>query len=75
LIKSKTEIQGLREAGRIVAQTFEIIREEIHPGVELRQLDKIAEKFIIKEGAETLYRDYSTTSPGAISWSNHGCVK
>lgn len=56
LIKTKAEIQGLHEAGQIVAQTFEIIREEIHPGVVLKHLDEIAEKFILKEGAETLYK-------------------
>ena len=72
LIKSRTEILQLREAGRIVAQTFEIIREEIHPGVKLRHLDKIAENFIIKQGAETLYkgitqRPHQVPYPGVIT--------
>ena len=72
LIKTKTEIQGLREAGKIVAQTFEIIREEIQPGVVLKHLDEIAEKFILKEGAVTLYkgitqRPHQIPYPGVIT--------
>ena len=72
LIKTKAEIQGLHEAGKIVAQTFEIIREEIHPGVALKHLDEIAEKFILKEGAETLYkgitqRPQQVPYPGVIT--------
>jgi methionyl aminopeptidase len=67
LIKTKTEIQGLREAGKIVAHTFEIIREEIRPGITLKHLDEIAEKFILKEGAETLYKGI-TQRPNQIPY-------
>jgi methionyl aminopeptidase len=56
VLKSKTDIKGLRAAGRIAAQTFEIIKAEIRPGIPLKHLDEIAERYILKEGAETLYK-------------------
>jgi methionyl aminopeptidase len=65
ILKTAPEIQGLRVAGRIVAQTFEVIREKIQPGISLRYLDEIAERFILKEGAETLYKGI-TQRPGQI---------
>ena len=55
-IKNQHEIQALREAGRIVAQTFIEIEPAVKPGAILSDIDKIAEKFIKKHGAETLYK-------------------
>lgn len=65
IIKTEAEIQGLRVAGSIVAQTFELIGEKIQPGISLRYLDEVAERFILKEGAETLYKGI-TQRPGQI---------
>jgi methionyl aminopeptidase len=64
-LKSEKEIEGLRDAGKIVAQTFDLIREKIQPGISLRLLDEVAEKFILKEGAETLYKGI-TQRPGQV---------
>ncbi len=72
ILKNKSEIQGLRAAGKIVAETFEILQKEIRPGVVLEHLDKIAEAFILKQGAETLYKGIrqhpnQIPFPGAIT--------
>jgi methionyl aminopeptidase len=72
VLKSKSEIEGLKAAGKIVALAFEVIGKEIRPGIELRQLDKIVEKFILKEGADTLYKGIRQRSgqipyPGVIT--------
>jgi methionyl aminopeptidase len=56
VLKNKSEIESLKASGKIVAQAFEVVKEEIRPGIELRQLDIAVEKFILKEGAETLYK-------------------
>lgn len=56
ILKNKEEIKGLRTAGKIVAATFEILLKEIQPGVVLNHLDKTAESFILRQGAETLYK-------------------
>lgn len=55
-IKSKSEIEGLRAAARIVAETFVEIKELIKPGAVLRDIDLCAEKFILRHQAETLYK-------------------
>jgi methionyl aminopeptidase len=65
IVKSEKEIQGLRAAGRIVAQTFELIREKIQPEIPLYYLNEIAEKFILQQGAETLYKGI-TQRPGQV---------
>lgn len=76
-IKSKKEITGLRVAGQIVARTFNEISKLIVPGAVLREVDQVAEEFILKAGAETLYkgiqqRPNQRPFPGVITASiNH----
>jgi methionyl aminopeptidase len=76
-IRNKHEIQGLRTAGRIVAETFAVIEDTIFPGVVLKDIDHAAEKFILAQGAETLYkgirqRPRQRPFPGVITTSlNH----
>ncbi len=55
-IKTQHEIDALRAAGQIVAQTFTVIEPAIQPGAVLRDIDQVAENFIKKHGAETLYK-------------------
>ncbi len=55
-LKTKREIEALRAAAQITAQTHARIAEEIKPGIMLRDLDAIAEKFILLHGAKTLYK-------------------
>jgi methionyl aminopeptidase len=57
-LKSRQQIAQLREAGRVVAQTFEILREHVVPGVTTAELDRIAEEFIRKQGALPIYKGY-----------------
>lgn len=46
----------MREAGRIVAKTLELIRQAIVPGVSTGYLDSLAEKFIRSEGARPAFK-------------------
>ena len=73
-IKSKKDIDGLRAAGKIVAQTFAFIKPLIKQGAVLQEIDKKAEEFILKHGAETLYKGIQQRPrqrhfPGAITTS------
>jgi len=56
--KSKDEIATMRQAGRIVAQTLKLIENEIRPGIETIELDRIAEDFIKKSGARPAFKGY-----------------
>jgi methionyl aminopeptidase len=57
-IKSRQEIAQLREAGRLVAETYEVLRPHVVPGATTAQLDRIAEEYIRKHGATPMYKGY-----------------
>jgi methionyl aminopeptidase len=58
ILKSRQEIAKLREAGRIVAETYEVLRPHVKPGVTTAELDAIAEDYILSKGAIPLYKGY-----------------
>src|SRR5262249_45454051 len=58
ILKSRQEISLLREAGRLVADTFEGLRPYVKPGVTTAELDKIAEDYILSKGAKPIYKGY-----------------
>ena len=57
-IKSKKEIEQMREACKLTAQVHEVIKEAIRPGISTYELDQIAEKFIIANGGITSEKNY-----------------
>jgi len=63
ILKSAREIAALREAGRIVAETFARLGESIRPGISLRELDKLAADYLKSKGAQTLYKGYRGNPP------------
>src|SRR5690606_38561349 len=62
-LKRPAEIEALREANRLVAETFREIEPAIQPGVLLSELDRLATEFLTSRGAEPLYLGYRG-SPG-----------
>ena len=50
-IKSREEIELMRESALIVSKTLGIMASEVKPGVTTLQLDKLAEEFIRDQGA------------------------
>jgi methionyl aminopeptidase len=58
ILKSRQEIGHLREAGRLVAETYEVLRPYVVPGVSTADLDKIAEDYIRSRGAKPIYKGY-----------------
>jgi len=50
-IKSNREIELMTIAGKIVAEVLELMKENIYVGISTQQLDIIAERYIIKNGA------------------------
>jgi methionyl aminopeptidase len=58
ILKSRQEIGCLREAGRLVAETFEVLRPYVVPGVSTAELDKIAEDFLLSRGGKPIYKGY-----------------
>lgn len=58
VIKSQNEIALMREAGLIVAQVLEGIRDKVKPGVSTGELDAYAYDFIAKHHATPAFKGY-----------------
>lgn len=65
IIKSKREIEKLREAGRVVAEAHAFLKELIKPGITTGELDRRAEEFIKKKGSIPAFKGYGGF-PGSI---------
>jgi methionyl aminopeptidase len=59
LIKSKKEIDYIRESCRIVAETLQLLKSNVRPGITTLELDKIAEDYIISNDAIPAFKGYS----------------
>lgn len=57
-LKSNIEIDIMRKAGQIVAEALLKIEEAIRPGITTKELDKIAEEYIISCGARPSFKGY-----------------
>ncbi|WP_318506258.1 type I methionyl aminopeptidase [Bacillus sp. T3] len=59
ICKTPREIEIMRQAGRIVALTHEELKKHIRPGITTKELDVIAEQFILKQGAIPSFKGYN----------------
>jgi methionyl aminopeptidase len=57
-LKTREQIALMREAGRIVAEVYEVLRPHVVPGVTTLDLDRMAEEYIRKRGAIPVYKGY-----------------
>lgn len=56
-VKSKHEIELMRIAGRITAETLKLVEEHVKPGVTTGELDRLAEHFIRKNNATPSFKN------------------
>src|SRR4028118_1495047 len=56
--KTPQQIELMRQAGRIVAQTLHLVKEQVKPGVTTRELDEVAYNFIRSQGAIPTFKGY-----------------
>lgn len=73
-LKSRNEIELMREAGRIVAEAHELVREAVRPGITTKELDKIAEDHILKRGATPAFKGYGGFPASICASVNHEVV-
>ena len=57
-IKSKSEIEKMRAAGKITGDVLKVIEKHIKPGISTERLDKIAREYIISRGAKPSFLHY-----------------
>lgn len=55
-LKSSNEIEHMRKAGKIVAEALAKVEEVIRPGITTKELDKVAEEYIISRGARPSFK-------------------
>lgn len=56
VIKSDSEIQKMRQAGKIVARTLEKIQDVLRPGITTEYIDAFAERYILEQGAVPAFK-------------------
>jgi methionyl aminopeptidase len=71
-LKAPHQIEQMRVAARIVAETYEILSPYVQPGVTTEELDRRAEEFIRRSGATPTYKGYSP--PGHTPFPATICV-
>ena len=57
-LKSKKEIEKIKSSGKILAETFEIIKEQLKPGITTKDIDIIAADYINKCRARAAFKGY-----------------
>ena len=57
-IKSREEIDAMRAAGAIVGTVLGMLQDAVEPGITTRELDAIAYKEIVRQGAKPTFKGY-----------------
>lgn len=73
-IKSKREIELMKESCRIVKLAQDAIEEAIRPGISTYELNKIAEDVIIKNGAIPSCKNYPSGIRGVPNFPAGVCI-
>lgn len=73
-IKSKQEIEKMRQACRVAALTQKAIEEAIRPGISTFELDKIAEKTMRENGAIPAEKGYPSGIKGVMNFPGSICA-
>ena len=66
------QISNMRYAGRVLAETFKHIRQNLHAGMTTREVDKMAEDFILEHHCYPCFKgvyDYQYVAVPATSSS------
>lgn len=73
-IKSKSEIEKMREASRIANLAQKAVEKAIRPGISTYELDKIAEDVMRKNGAIPAEKGYPSGMKGVPDFPGSICA-
>ena len=73
-IKSNREIELIKEASKITAETYEMLEKHIKPGISTAELDKLAENFIKSKGARPAQKGYPSGVRGVPDFPATLCI-
>jgi methionyl aminopeptidase len=71
--KSKSELEAMREGGRITAGCLQLLSDNVWAGVTTRELDRMAEDFIRSSGGKPEFKGYPG-APGAPDFPGSICA-
>ncbi len=57
-IKTKEEIEIMKEGGRILARIVEELKEKVEPGISTKELDRVAEDLVFKSQAQPAFKGF-----------------
>jgi methionyl aminopeptidase len=58
IIKSPREIEQLKRSNTVVAEVFEKLKKMIAPGITTKELDQVAEEYILSKGGRPAFKGY-----------------
>jgi len=58
IVKSPREIEQLKRSNAIVAEVFEKLKKMIEPGITTKELDQVAEEYILLKGGQPAFKGY-----------------
>jgi len=73
-LKSKRELEVMREASRIVAEILAELRSLCQPGVSTAELDRVAEESTLRHGARPAFKGYRGFPRTLCTSINHEVV-
>lgn len=73
-IKSKREMELMREACKITAMAHDAVKKAIKPGITTKELDEIAEKVILDNGATPSFKNYPSGYKDVSNFPATACI-
>ena len=73
-IKSKREIELMKESCKLVALTYDMLEKNIKPGMSTYDLDQMADKFIREQGGIPAQKGYPSGVRGVPDFPGTLCV-
>src|SRR5215204_5696935 len=73
ILKTPEEIEKIAASGRVLAKCHRLLRSKARPGITTGELDEAAERFILSQGAQPVFKGYKGF-PGSICASPNSMV-
>lgn len=69
-VKNRIELEKMRHAGRIVAESHMLLRDAVKPGVTTAALNKLVHEYIVRQGGIPSFLGY----PGKVPFPAATCI-
>lgn len=70
-LKNREEITRIQESGKVLAATFQLLREHVSEGITTLELDELARDFIVSQGGTPAFLGYMDYPASVCASVNH----